>query len=142
MSTLKEALLDIAECSSDPIAVKVAKEALAAQQGAQDDPVVIFKGRRSTPEGTREIWGWLANGIDELPAGTKLYAHPATKAELAKELSDEQIVDALDAINEIAQNYDALAFGLPLCIYEDSQKIEAEMIAVIRKLIALTGAKP
>ncbi len=39
-------------------------------------PVVTYCGRRLTPAGTRECWGYLSEAIDDLPRGTKLYTTP------------------------------------------------------------------
>lgn len=39
-------------------------------------PVVTYCGRRLTPEGTRECWGVLAEGVEDLPRNAKLYLHP------------------------------------------------------------------
>lgn len=44
------------------------------------EPVVTYCGRRLTPEGTRECWGVLSAGVEDLPQGTKLYAAPHAQA--------------------------------------------------------------
>lgn len=43
---------------------------------AAQEAVVEYKGRRLSPEGTRECWGVLVKGVEELPRGTMLYAAP------------------------------------------------------------------
>jgi|GEM_PF-2793201 len=50
--------------------------ALAARQPVRQEAVVTYCGRRLTPEGTRECWGVLAEGVEDLPRNTKLYAAP------------------------------------------------------------------
>jgi phosphoribosylcarboxyaminoimidazole (NCAIR) mutase len=47
----------------------------ASSAGAQE-PVATYCGRRLTPEGTREFWGMLADGVEDLPRGSRLYAAP------------------------------------------------------------------
>jgi len=50
------------------------REALAAPE---PEPVMEFKGRRLTPEGTRECWGMLLCKPEQDPArGALLYAAP------------------------------------------------------------------
>ena len=39
--------------------------------------VAIFMFKHATPEGTREFWGYLEDGIENLPAETPLYAPKA-----------------------------------------------------------------
>jgi len=47
------------------------------------DPVVTYSGRRLTPKGTTEMWGYLADGVEDLPRGTKLYTASALAARMA-----------------------------------------------------------
>jgi len=49
------------------------------------EPVVTYCGRRLTPEGTRECWGVLSAGVEDLPQGTKLYAAPAQAVDLGQQ---------------------------------------------------------
>ena len=47
---------------------------------AAQEAVVTYCGRRLTPGGTRECWGYLSEGVEDLPRGTKLYAAPVAAA--------------------------------------------------------------
>lgn len=60
--------------------LRVVLDALAARQPVGQEPVATYCGRRLTPEGTREYWGYLSDGIDDLPLGSKLYAAPPAPA--------------------------------------------------------------
>ncbi len=51
-------------------------EAQPAEQANGREAVAVFKGRRLTPFGTREFWGWLSDGVEDLPDGTPLYTTP------------------------------------------------------------------
>lgn len=42
----------------------------------EGEAVATYMGRRLTPEGTKEFWGCLAEGVEDLPPTTKLYLHP------------------------------------------------------------------
>lgn len=50
---------------------------------AAQEAVVTYCGRRLTPEGTRECWGYLSYDVEDLPRGTKLYAAPVAAAPAA-----------------------------------------------------------
>ena len=50
-------------------------------------PVVEYMQRRLTPDGTREMWGFLCEGVEELPRGTMLYTADALAA-LSKRIAD------------------------------------------------------
>ncbi|PZS72829.1 hypothetical protein [Stenotrophomonas maltophilia] len=54
--------------------------ALLAARQPVGEPVVTYCGRRLTPEGTRECWGVLEKGVEDLPRNTKLYAAPPAQA--------------------------------------------------------------
>lgn len=42
------------------------------------EAVAIYMGRRHTPEGTREFWGYLHKGVESVPEGANLYAAPVS----------------------------------------------------------------
>lgn len=68
----------------------LAVDGMAAQPAAAQEAVVTYCGRRLTPEGTRECWGFLSDGVEDLPRGTKLYAAPVAAApvEMSPEFTD------------------------------------------------------
>lgn len=57
----------------------LAADAVAVAE-AVAEAVVTYCGRRLTPEGARECWGVLAEGVEDLPRNTKLYAAPPAQA--------------------------------------------------------------
>lgn len=52
------------------------QKALAAAEAQPSEAVAIYRGHRSTPEGTKEFWGVAEK---PLPEGTKLYAAPVAQ---------------------------------------------------------------
>lgn len=60
----------------------------AALQDTRAEPVATFGGQRLTPEGTREFWGFLADGVDgsQIAPDTPLY----TRAESTPPTGDER----------------------------------------------------
>ncbi|UXA53404.1 hypothetical protein M0D45_00925 [Xanthomonas prunicola] len=76
------------------VAWEMWQAALAARQPVGVEPVVTYCGRRLTPEGTRECWGVLAGGVEDLPIGTNLYTAPPAPAVPVDERQDAAIVEA------------------------------------------------
>ena len=74
---------------------------LAEQAAAAQEVVVTYCGRRLTPEGTRECWGYLSDGVEDLPRGTKLYAAPVT---VAPGIDLQWLVEGLDEIGSLSCN--------------------------------------
>lgn len=67
--------------------IRSAAALLAADAEVGGEAVATYEGKRTTPFGTREFWGWLADGIEDLPPGTKFFARPqqAARAPLTEE---------------------------------------------------------
>lgn len=97
-------------------AITALREALTAPE---PEPVMEFKGRRLTPEGTRECWGMLLCKPEQDPArGALLYAAPP-----AATVPTAPVVPLTDGrITAIANE---LAFGGGHCnVYELARAIE------------------
>ena len=55
-------------------------EAIAAGEAElRREPVAIYGAARLTPPMTREFYGWLADGVTDLPKFTKLYTREEIK---------------------------------------------------------------
>lgn len=69
----------------------------SAEAAPKEDPVAFFAGRRLTPSGTYEFYGYL-NGDIQIENGTKLYAHPPADGMVLVpvEPTEEMIRAALD----------------------------------------------
>ena len=77
-------------------AIAALREALAAPE---PEPVMEFKGRRLTPEGTRECWGMLLCKPEQDPArGALLYAAPPAAPAPAAPVVREPVIDEMDAV--------------------------------------------
>lgn len=53
----------------------------AIPEAQKVESVAHYAGRRLTPEGTLEFWGWLKPNTPPIPEGTLLYAAPPTPPE-------------------------------------------------------------
>ena len=72
----------------DVLRVVAERDAIAAELKALwgQEPVVIYGGRRLTPENTKEMWGYLVSEYEPWDRSS-LYAHPVP----ARELTDADI---------------------------------------------------
>jgi hypothetical protein len=81
---------------------KIEKELL----NTKPDPVAIFQGKRTAPDGTNEFFGYLL--VDNMKEGSKLYASPPKR----EPLSDDEIYEIHRKL------------GDPIGLYDLSRSIE------------------